>query len=150
MARWVRDVQRLEARGPALPEQLAQLHARFEQVHPLLDGNGRAGRLLLNLLLVRLAYPPAIVYENQRTAYLSALRRADRGEPGALGEFLARAVLANLYKFVVPAVAGPARLVPVAALASAEVTAGALRVAAVRGALQAVKGADGQWRSSRR
>lgn len=150
MVDWVRAAQSLEARSPRLPEQLAELHVRFEQVHPFLDGNGRAGRLLLNLMLVRLGYPPAAIYKNQRTAYLRALRRADRGEYGALGEFLARAVLANLYKFVVPAVAGPARLVPLAALASRDVTSGALRVAAVRGKLQAVKGPDGDWRSSRR
>lgn len=52
-----------------------------------------------------LGYPPAIIYRNQRTAYLRALRRADQGEPGALGELIARAILDNLYKFVVPAVA---------------------------------------------
>jgi hypothetical protein len=45
------------------------------------------------------------MYRNQRTAYLRALRRADQGEPGALGELIARAILDNLYKFVVPAVA---------------------------------------------
>jgi hypothetical protein len=150
MADWVRQARGLQARSARFAEEIAELHVRFEQVHPFLDGNGRTGRLLLNLLLVRLGYPPAIVYKNQRTAYLQALRRADRAEYGALGELLARAILSNLYKFVVPAVAGPARLVPVAALAGPDVTAGALRVAAVRGALQAVKGPDGQWRSSRR
>lgn len=125
------------------------VHCRFEQIHPFLDGNGRAGRLLLNLLLVRLGYPPAIIFKNQRTAYLAALRRADQGEPGALGEFIARAILDNLYKFIVPAVAGPARLVPIAALANKRINANALRAAAVRGRLQATKGPDGQWRSTR-
>jgi fido (protein-threonine AMPylation protein) len=128
---------------------LAIVHCRFEQIHPFLDGNGRAGRLILNLLLVRLGYPPAIIYKNQRAGYLAALRRADQGEPGALGEFIARAVLGNLYKFVVPAVAGPARLVPIAALATKKISANALRAAAVRGRLQATKGPDGQWRSTR-
>lgn len=98
-------------------------------VHPFLDGNGRAGRLILNLLLVRLGYPPAIIYKGDRSRYLEALRRADRGDPGPLGEFLARAVLNNLYEFVVPAVAGPARLVPLPALATDELNANALRVA---------------------
>ena len=104
---------------------------------------------MLNLVLVRLGYPPAIIYKKQRARYLKALRRADSGDCGELGELLARAVLDNLYKFVVPAIAGPARLVPLAALSTPGITTGALRTAAVRGALQASKGADGQWRSSR-
>lgn len=146
---WLDDVQALrEADGNDISEALAILHARFEQIHPFLDGNGRAGRLLLNLLLVRLGYPPAIIYKGNRARYLAALRRADDGDPGPLGEFLARAVLDNLYKFVVPAIAGPARLVPLPALATKELSANALRVAAVRGRLKAAKASDGTWRSS--
>lgn len=133
----------------ALPEELASVHARFEQIHPFLEGNGRAGRLLLNLLLVRLGYPPAIIYKGDRTRYLNALRRADQGDVGPLGEFIARAILDNLYKFIVPAIAGPARLVPLPALATKKLSANALRVAATRGRLKAAKAADGTWRSSR-
>jgi hypothetical protein len=58
-------------------------------------------------------------------------------------------VLDNLYRFVVPAIAGPARLVPLASLADRRINAGALRTAAIRGRLQATRGADGQWRSTR-
>lgn len=132
-----------------IPEHLAGIHAEFERIHPFLDGNGRAGRLILNLILVRLGYPPAIIYKRQRGDYLRALRRADARDPGSLGELLARAILDNLYKFIVPAIAGPARLVPIGALATQEISANALRVAAARGRLQATQGADGQWRSSR-
>ena len=146
---WVEQARRLEARSPDFPERVAEAHCRFEQVHPFLDGNGRTGRLVLNLILVRLGYPPVIIYKNQRERYLQALRRGDAGELGTLGEFIARAILDNLYRFIVPAVAGPARLVPIAALATKDLNAGALRTAAVRGALQATKGSDGQWRSSR-
>ncbi|HWT90487.1 MAG TPA: Fic family protein, partial [Solirubrobacterales bacterium] len=135
---WIGDAQALRKVDEAeLPEALATLHARFEQVHPFLDGNGRAGRLVLNLLLVRLGYPPAIIYKGDRSRYLSALRRADQGDCGPLGEFLARAILDNLYKFVVPAIAGPARLVPLPALATEKLSANALRVAAMRGRLKA-------------
>lgn len=149
IASWVGRVNELKARTPAFPEELADIHAGFERIHPFLDGNGRTGRLVLNLALVRLGYPPAIVYKRQRSSYLTALRRADAGDCGALGELLTRSILDNLYRFVVPAVAGPARLVPLAALADEHIAAAALRTAANRGRLQAVRGADGEWRSTR-
>lgn len=150
LADWLRDANALPARTPDFPAALADIHCRFEQIHPFLDGNGRAGRLVLNLLLVRLGYPPVIVYKAQRRRYLRALRRADQGEPGALAELLARSMLDNLHRFVVPAVAGPARLVPLAALETEEITVNALRTAANRGRIRATKGSDGQWRSTRR
>src|SRR2546423_4906960 len=43
--------------GRPFAEELAQLHNEFERIHPFLDGNGRTGRLVLNLVLVRLGYP---------------------------------------------------------------------------------------------
>lgn len=130
-------------------ERLAEAHAGFEQVHPFLDGNGRTGRLLLNLVLARLGYAPAIIQKRERPRYLDALRAADAGNIGPLAELIARTVLDNLYRFVVPALAGPARLVPLAALETDEVSRLALRNAAQRGRLRAQRGDDGQWRSSR-
>ncbi len=150
VADWIEEVQTLRVRsGDIDPEALAKVHVRFEQIHPFLDGNGRTGRLVLNLLLVRLGYPPAIIFKGDRRRYLAALQSADKGESGPLGELIARAILDNLHKFVVPAVAGPLRLVPLPALASDLITANALRVAATRGRLKASKAADGTWRSTR-
>jgi Fic family protein len=160
---WVNDVRafgrrvttadRSNSTGPAsvpLPEELARLHNAFEKVHPFLDGNGRAGRLALNLILVRLGYPPVVIFKQQRPAYLSALSKADSGDFGPLGELVARAMLDNLNRFIVPNVAGHARLVPLAALADEEFSLAALRQAAQRGRLDAVQGNDGVWRSSRK
>ncbi len=135
--------------GAPLPEALARLHHRFECIHPFLDGNGRVGRLTLNLMLVRLGYPPVVIFKKQRDAYLHALQRSDKGDHGALGEIIARAMLDNLNRFVVPNVAGPARLVPLTALADDDFSVPALRQAAQRGRLDAVQGTDGIWRSSR-
>lgn len=152
MSDWVKGVNRLREKNEVpFPERLAQIHNDFEKIHPYLDGNGRTGRLLLNLLLVRLSYPPAIVFKNERTRYLSAMRKADKGEYGPLGELIARAVTNNLYRFVVPAVAGPARLVPLASLVDPKkgITATALRAAAERGRLRAQKAANGTWLSSK-
>jgi fido (protein-threonine AMPylation protein) len=146
---WIGEVQVLDREREGIePEALARVHARFEQIHPFLDGNGRTGRLALNLLLVRLGYPPAIIFKGDRRRYLTALRRADQGDHGPLGELIARAILDNLHRFVVPAIAGPSRLVPLPALASEQISANALRVAATRGRLKASKAADGTWRST--
>ena len=130
-------------------EAIAVAHAGSERTHPFLDGNGRTGRLLLNLLLVRLGYPPAVIYTRDRNRYLRALRRADDGDPGPLGELIGRAVTDNLYRFVVPAIAGPHRLVPLVSLATKTQSVFTLRAAIERGRLRAQKGPDGQWRSSR-
>ncbi|HEU5318194.1 MAG TPA: Fic family protein, partial [Chloroflexota bacterium] len=103
----------------------------------------------MNLVLVRLGYPPAIIHKRDRSRYLDALTRADRGDPGPLGEIVARAVIHNLTRFVIPAIAGPARLVPLESLASPDLGAVALRAAAQRGRLRAIRGDDGRWRSSK-
>jgi len=58
-------------------------------------------------------------------------------------------VLDTLMRFIVPAVAGPARLVPLAALADHELSVRALRAAAERGRLRAQRDGRGQWRSTR-
>lgn len=156
LADWVVDVMALGERmrsgeelGAPFPEELAALHHQFECIHPFIDGNGRTGRLVINLVLVRLGYPPVIVFKKQRKAYLKALQRADEGDVGMLGEIIARAMLDNLNRFIVPNIAGPARLVPLAALADEDFSVAALRQAAQRGRLDAVQSSDGIWRTSR-
>jgi Fic/DOC family len=146
---WVDDVVSLPRDSARIAESVAARHATFERIHPFIDGNGRVGRLLMNLLLVRLGYPPAIIQKRQRERYLDALNRADHGDPGPLGEIIARAVLDNLSRFVLPAVAGPAKLVPLEALATKDLSVRALRNAAQRSRLKALRAEDGSWRSSR-
>ena len=150
---WVALVARIPSRmesGDLLPELAAEVHNQFECVHPFIDGNGRAGRLALNLVLGRLGYPPVIVLKRQREGYLRAMERADTGDYGPLGEILARAMIDNLNRFILPSVAGPARLVPLAALVDQEMSLPALRAAAKRGRLDAQQRSDGQWLSTKK
>lgn len=131
-----------------LPEHLAKVHNAFERIHPFRDGNGRTGRLALNLLLIRHGLAPAIIYKRDRTKYLKVMRRADRGDYGPLGELLARATKDCLDRFLLPAVGGPHQTLPLSALAGRSVTALALRRAAERGALKAIRRETG-WYSTK-
>ncbi len=149
MTDWVADVGKLSDDPAPIAEVMAKGHAAFERIHPFLDGNGRTGRLLMNLVLVRLGYPPAVIQKRERVRYLDALRRADRGDAGPLGEVVARAIVGNLTRFVLPAVAGPARLLPLESLATKELNVAALRMAARRGRLRAMQSPDRIWRSSK-
>lgn len=58
----------------------AYFHARFENIHPFADGNGRVGRTLLNYWLMINDYPPMIIYEEDRRAYYNALQAYDERE----------------------------------------------------------------------
>ena len=55
----------------------AYFHAKFENIHPFADGNGRTGRLLMNYLLLLNDHPPIIIHEEDRKGYYDALEAWD-------------------------------------------------------------------------
>lgn len=67
----------------------AYFHAKFENIHPFADGNGRTGRLLMNYLLLLWDHPPVIIHEEDRRTYYDALERFDADQELApLTDFL--------------------------------------------------------------
>ena len=55
----------------------AYFHAKFENIHPFADGNGRTGRLVMNYLLLLCDHPPIIIHEEDRKRYYAALEAWD-------------------------------------------------------------------------
>ena len=50
-------------------EKTARFHLDFEGIHPFIDGNGRTGRLVLNLEIMKNGYPPISVKFTDRKKY---------------------------------------------------------------------------------
>lgn len=67
----------------------AYFHAKFENIHPFSDGNGRVGRLLMNYILLVHNHPPIIIHEEDRKDYYNALEKFDEElELNSLIDFL--------------------------------------------------------------
>jgi len=77
-------------------ERAALAHHRLVAVHPFIDGNGRTARLVMNLLLMREAYPPTIILKVNRRQYYRVLAQADAGQERPLVNFIGRAVERSL------------------------------------------------------
>ncbi len=55
----------------------AYFHAKFENIHPFANGNGRTGRLCMNYFLLTHNHPPVIIHEEDRKVYYASLEAWD-------------------------------------------------------------------------
>ena len=62
------------------PDTAFMAHRRLADIHPFNDGNGRAARLLMNLILIRAGYPPVAVRPADRLDYIRSLQQAQAGQ----------------------------------------------------------------------
>lgn len=74
----------------------ALAHHKLVAIHPFIDGNGRTARLIMNLVLMRAGYPPAIIARVNRQQYYRVLAQADGGKSDPLVNFVGRAVERSL------------------------------------------------------
>ncbi|OGB30705.1 MAG: hypothetical protein A3F78_00230 [Burkholderiales bacterium RIFCSPLOWO2_12_FULL_61_40] len=88
---WI--VSAMEALHPMHVAAVA--HYNMVRIHPFDDGNGRGARILMNLILMKAGYFPAVVRLETKRHYLEALAQADRGHLAPFISFIADAVIAT-------------------------------------------------------
>ncbi len=74
----------------------AKFHYDFIHIHPFDDGNGRTARLLMNFILMRFGFPPAIIKTDDKENYFYALRRADTSNIEPFIEYIAQNITYSL------------------------------------------------------
>ncbi len=82
-------------------ERIARFHLEFEGIHPFIDGNGRTGRLVLNLELIREGFPPINVKFTDRKRYYDAFDAYYRdGNAGKMIDLIAEYVDKRLDEYL--------------------------------------------------
>jgi Fic family protein len=117
LAQWIRSLtsDRVLRFDPVTRAAVA--HHDFEALHPFTDGNGRVGRLLLNLMLMQDSYPPALVLREWRPRYIQALQQAHLGDYNPLVDLIGLAVEHALDLYLEACMESTAYLLPMNELA---------------------------------
>lgn len=99
VVRLAEDLARYTARTDIAPViQAAIAHARFEVIHPFVDGNGRVGRMLLQHVLAGRSQIPAPVpvsvsWSRDTDSYIAGLRSFQDGDLDQWIEFAAMSIV---------------------------------------------------------
>jgi cell filamentation protein len=78
-------------------ECLCFAHYEFIRIHPFTNGNGRTGRILMNIVAMKFGFKPLELYHregNSRSIYIASMKQADLGNFEALSNLIREELVA--------------------------------------------------------
>jgi len=74
---------------------LSRIHSSFQDIHPFRDGNGRVGRLIMNMFLLKRGYPVPLFLSTLSSMFNRGVQNGIRGKHKIFSRLLAESVFAS-------------------------------------------------------
>lgn len=88
------------ASEPITIKRIIEFTCKFINIHPFVDGNGRTSRLLTNLELLKLGYPPITILATDRLEYYQALDKSYYGDYEEAYDFFYNCIIESLNEYL--------------------------------------------------
>lgn len=87
-------IKEINKREDDVLSHVSFVHSSFEQIHPFSDGNGRVGRMIMQAMLLKKCFPPAVIRQEKKYLYYAYLNRSQlKGDISQLDNFICDAVM---------------------------------------------------------
>jgi hypothetical protein len=85
--------------GENLMDYLARIHTEFQYIHPFRDGNGRMGRLIMNILLLKRGFPVLVLPTTLSMMFNHAIEMGHRGDRRLFARLISEALFSSLQSY---------------------------------------------------
>ena len=99
MQNFVQEIPKMQERMFPV-EFAAMVHARFVNIHPFIDGNGRVARLIMNLALLQSGYNITVIPRVVRADYIRAIQETNHKNYTPFVNFISEMVLESQKEYL--------------------------------------------------
>ena len=105
------EVTMVQTNDECLIEYMARIHTEFQYIHPFRDGNGRIGRLIMNLHLMKNGYPVLVLPTTLSCLFNHSVELGHRGDRKLFARLVGEAIFRSLATYE-DVLEGKVRLLP--------------------------------------